>query len=217
MWGASVNCRPACFQHSSSVATQTMMNCRGPSSSRKPRRTPLVWVRRVSFSAFIAFVAFPLSGEMAPAYRARVKLPVTVFTGDGIRIEKGEVDLGLRPGRKRFSLAFLDQGKVIATVNGLPRDSEKAGELVPTVPLTGTIYLRAAPPTKCNGSSPAEDEKKKEKNGPQDRAEFPLADHLVRRPWKASLRIYGFAQAESDEVHFVFQEEARPGEWLIPI
>ncbi len=191
-----------------------MMNYRGPSSSRKSRRTPLVWVRRVSFPAFIAFVAFPLSGEIAPTYRARVKLPVAVFTRDGIRIEKGEVDLELRFGKKRYSLAFLDQGKVIATVNGLPRDSEKAGELVPTVPLTGTIYLRAAAPMKRVGAEPAEDEKKKEKDGPQVRAEFPLADHLARRPWRASLRIYGFAQADSDEVHFVFQEETRPGEWL---
>jgi hypothetical protein len=149
----------------------------------------------------LAWVAFAGSGraEMSVFYRGELVLPMPLYTGDGIRLDKGKCEIEIRSEKAHAFLAFLRNGALVALVNGRPIGAERRADKPPDLPMLGTIYLYPPGPPRI--------QEKEEKSS------VTFAEHLVSRPWKAVLRVYRYSNPQRREVNFMLQEESKPGEW----
>jgi len=149
----------------------------------------------------LAWMLFVGSGraEMSVLYRAALVLPMPLYTGDGIRLDKGKCEIEIRSEKAHAFLAFLRNGALIALVNGRSMGAEVGADKLPDLPMLGTIYLYPPGPPRI--------QEKEEKSS------VTFAEHLVSRPWKAALRIYRYSNPQRREANFMLQEEAKPGEW----
>ena len=135
---------------------------------------------------------------MSTSYRGELELPTSLYTGDGIQLEKGKFQIEIRSEKGRYFLVFLRSGELISLVNGRSPNAEEISKH-PDLPMIGTVYL--SPP-----GTPGGPEK-------EERSTVTFTEHLRSRPWKAALRAYRFPDPQSREVDFTLQEESKPGEW----
>ena len=136
--------------------------------------------------------------ETTPSYKGLMRLPIDLYTADGIRLEKGRYELEVRRDRGHPELVFLVNGKVNAIANGRVPQGDPF-QLPATRPLVGTHYLRSsAEPVRTA------QERQYSKTG---RAQY----EEESRDWKASLRVY--RAPDSSDVFFVFWERQRSGRW----
>ena len=74
------------------------------------------------------------------AYLTEIRLPLDLYTGDGILLRKGGFDLEVRREKEHYSLVFLQDEEILAVVNGQETAQEAARTLLPVM---GTHYLRS--------------------------------------------------------------------------
>ena len=111
--------------------------------------------------------------QMSVAYKGEVELPVTLFTADGIELEKGRFDIEIRSEKELNFLVFLRKGEIISLVNGQALGAQAKTEDLPDQPMLGTVYLYAA----GTSHEPEKDEK----------SSVTFIEHLKSRPWRAVL------------------------------
>ena len=69
---------------------------------------------------------------MSVAYKGEIELPTTLYTGDGIELEKGRFEIEIRSEKGLNFLVFLRKGELISLVNG----KAMGAEVKPTSSLT---------------------------------------------------------------------------------
>src|SRR5437867_9463697 len=69
-----------------------------------------------------------------------MRLPVDLYTADGIQLEKGQYGIEVRREKGQYELAFISEGKVKALVSGRPSTQDAIASSA-TIPLVGTHYL----------------------------------------------------------------------------
>lgn len=148
-------------------------------------------------SFFLVLSAASLRSQVAPLYTGQVELPISLYTAEKVELEKGKYDLEIRTSQSGYVLAFLSDGKVLASVNAQSAVSGNS-----EVPLVGTIYLY---PGK---SSDAASEKHNGGAHGVDNKDFVLAEFLQIRPWNASMRVYKCRNPVDAAVYFIFQRKA---------
>ncbi len=137
----------------------------------------------------------PLRAE-PEVYVTEIRLPLDLYTGDGILLRKGVFHLEVRREKEHHSLVFLKDQKILAVVNG----KESVGETVETVlPVVGTHYLRST----AIPLGTAEERQLSETGRPQYQDDD--------RDWESSLRVY--RGSDHDEVHFIFQKRKDWANW----
>lgn len=147
--------------------------------------------------SLILFAALT-QAQMSTSYEGQLDLPSTIYTGNGVPLEKGRFQVEIRSEKGRHFLAFIRDGKTDSVVNEQSRGGEEAAQR-PDLPMIGTVYLHPpAPPTV---------------RGMEEKATVTFAEHLKSRPWKAALRVYRFSTPQNSEVDFVLEEELQPGTW----
>jgi len=149
---------------------------------------PLAW------SSFVGSAC----AQMSVAYKGEIELPVSLWTGDGVQLEKGKFEIEIRSEKGFNFLAFLRKGKIISLVNGQAMGAEVKADKFPDQPMVGTVYLYAATP-----HEPEKDEK----------SSVTFVEHLRSRPWRAALRVYNYSDPQNREVDFILDEESTPGQW----
>jgi hypothetical protein len=124
--------------------------------------------------------AWLLAANIAPApiYRSEVGLPVELYTAAGTRLEAHKYQIEIRLDEGRYSLAFLENDKLIDSVPGRP-PSEGAAF---TVPLMGAVLLWPVD--------------SKEKSEPKSK----LSPYLTNISWRAVLRVYRSRETANREV-----------------
>jgi hypothetical protein len=137
--------------------------------------------------------------EMSVAYTGDVDLPVTLYTGDGIQLEKGRYEIEIRSEKGLNFLAFLRKGELVSLVNGQPIGAQVKANKLPDQPMVGTVYLYAP--------RAQQDAEKVEKPS------VTFAEHLRNRPWRAALRVYNYSDPQNLEVDFILEEKNASGEW----
>jgi len=135
---------------------------------------------------------------MSVAYKGEIELPVSLWTGDGVQLEKGKFEIEIRSEKGLYFLAFLRKGEIISLVNGQAMGAEVKADKFPDQPMVGTVYLYAATP-----HEPEKDEK----------SSVTFVEHLRSRPWRAALRVYNYSDPQNREVDFILDEESTPGQW----
>ena len=144
----------------------------------------------------------PVQAQMIASYTGQVNLPISVFTGDGVQLEKGRYELEVRTEKNRRFLAFVRDGEVLALANAQPGLADEN----PDVPLVGTIYLYPAKSADETSKKSGQASDKKEKT------DLMLAEYLESRPWIASMRVYECIDRAKVGVYFIFQEKAGAGQ-----
>jgi hypothetical protein len=131
------------------------------------------------------------------SYKSDIKLPVDMYTADGVRLGKGHFDLEVRSEKGHYSLLFLDKNKTVARLSGetVGKGLEDSKESCPSVPLVGTTLLLPNTPTEKGKSTAAT-----------------IAPHLPNLSWKATLRVYKSADPSDKTVRFIFQEKHDSGQ-----
>ena len=81
-----------------------------------------------------------LSAQAPSSLKVVMRLPVDLYTADGIRLEKGQYEIEVRREKGQYQLAFISGGKAKALVTGRP-STEDAIASSATIPLVGTHYL----------------------------------------------------------------------------
>ena len=146
------------------------------------------------------FLSGLLLAQMATSYQGKIELPVDLYSGDGILLEKGKFDVEVRSEKGHYFLVFFRSGKILALVNGRS-PAREAKESPATIPVVGTVFLRStAEPIRT------EEERHYVKTGRPQYAE-------ETRDWKATLRVYRATKPTSKDVYFIFEERADHGEW----
>ena len=131
----------------------------------------------------------------AAVWETEIRLPLDLYTGDGLLLRNGGFDLEVRWEKEHYSLVFMKDQKVVAVVNGQETATEPTETVIPVV---GTHYLRStAIPL---GTA---EERQLSKTG---RPQYQDDD----RNWETSLRVF---RGSDDEVHFVFQRKKDWGHW----
>src|ERR1700722_17093185 len=114
----------------------------------------------------------------APIYRSEVPLPLALYTAAGTRLEARKYQIEIRSDEGRYSLAFLENDKVIDSVPARPPSDGSAF----TVPLTGTVLLWPVD--------------SKEKAEPKSK----LSPYLTNISWRAVLRVYRSRESSNSDV-----------------
>jgi hypothetical protein len=131
----------------------------------------------------------------AAVWETEIRLPLDLYTGDGLLLRKGGFDLEVRWEKEHYSLVFMKDQKVVAIVNG---QETATGPTETVIPVVGTHYLRStAIPL---GTA---EERQLSKTG---RPQYQDDD----REWDISLRVFS---GSDDEVHFVFQRKKDWDHW----
>ena len=130
------------------------------------------------------------------AYLTEIRLPLDLYTGDGILLRKGGFDLEVRREKEHYSLVFLQDEEILAVVNGQETAQEAARTLLPVM---GTHYLRST----AIPLGTAEERQLSETGRPQYQDDD--------RDWESSLRVY--RGSDHDEVHFIFQKRKNWADW----
>src|SRR5712692_2668296 len=124
-----------------------------------------------------------------PSYKGHIRLPIDLYTADGTRLEKGELDVELKGENGVLTLAFSLEGKLKARI--MSCSASRESEETATVPIVGKIFLRST-------AEPigTEEDRQYTKTG--------LPQYMdLNRDWKATLRVYRSEHPESKEVYFV--------------
>ncbi len=129
-------------------------------------------------------------------YVTEIRLPIDMYTGDGILIRKGDFNLEVRRENKHYTLVFLENEEILAVVNG--RETAREATQMP-VPLVGTHYLRFTEIPLGTA-----EERQLSKTG---RPSYQDDD----RDWESTLRVY--RGSDHDEVHFIFQKRKDWADW----
>src|ERR1039458_5504085 len=134
---------------------------------------PLTWI----------LLAGSARAQMSAAYKGAIDLPVTLYSGDGIQLEKGRYEIELRSEKGFNVLAFLRKGELVSLVNGQAIDAQVKANRLPDQPMIGTVYLYA-------GGASQEPEK-------DEKPSVTFAEHLRSRPWRAALRVYNYSDPQN--------------------
>jgi len=148
--------------------------------SEATRSFPRVCYRRDRMILWQVSCAWLLAAGIAPApiYRSEVPLPLELYTAAGTHLEARKYQIEIRLDEGRYSLAFLDNGKVIDSVPGQPPSDASAF----TVPLMGAVLLWPVD--------------SKEKSEPKSK----LSPYLTNISWQAVLRVYRSRESSNSEV-----------------
>ena len=141
---------------------------------------------------FTSLVSPPILGQETVSYVSQLHLPLELYTGEGVLLEKGNYDLQLRFEKGHHSLAFLTEERMVAVVNGRTHHEDGAEKWV--IPVVGTIFFRST-------AEPigTDEERHYSKTG-QAQYEY------ERRDWKATMRVYKSVNPGDGEIRFVFHE-----------
>ncbi len=155
-------------------------------------------VRGLFLLLLTALLTAPVVGQKTVSYVSQLHLPMDLYTGEGILLEKGSYDLELRFEKEHHSLAFLREEKIIAVVNGRPHREEAAQKW--TIPVVGTLFLRST-------AQPigTDEERHYSKTG-QAQYEYEPRD------WKTTMRVYKSADSGNKEIRFAFLQNGKKGE-----
>ena len=143
-------------------------------------------------------LASPIPVPDQPSHVSQLYLPMDLYTGEGLRIEKGSYNLELRFEKGHHSLVFLRGERIIAVVNGLPHQEEVSQKWV--IPVVGTLFLR---PTAIPIGT--DEERHYSKTG-QAQYEYEPRD------WKATMRVFQSVDEGNKEIRFVLQKTGKLGE-----
>lgn len=143
-------------------------------------------------------LASPIPVPDQPSHVSQLYLPMDLYTGEGVRIEKGSYNLELRFEKGHHSLVFLRGERIIAVVNGLPHQEEVSQKWV--IPVVGTLFLR---PTAIPIGT--DEERHYSKTG-QAQYEYEPRD------WKATMRVFQSVDEGNKEIRFVLQKTGKLGE-----
>jgi hypothetical protein len=147
--------------------------------------------------SLILFAALT-QAQMSTSYEGQLDLPSTLYTGDGVQVEKGGFQIEIHSEKGRHFLVFMRDGKIVSVVNEQPRRGGEAKQS-PDLPMIGTVYLHPPAPPKVRER--------------EEKATVTFAEHLKSRPWNAALRVYRSSSPQNSEVDFVLEEELQPGTW----
>jgi hypothetical protein len=134
------------------------------------------------------------------AYENQARLPVDLYTNDGVLIPEGSYRLTVEFNEEQPSLAFITEDGARTEVKGLTAAARDPNAM-PTVPIVGALFLRS---TRDPVGTDAERHHSKT-GAPQY--------HETTRDWKAALRMYRYADKGRKEVLVVFQRRQRRGLW----
>jgi len=137
--------------------------------------------------------------QMSASYVGELDLPSTLYTGDGVQLQKGRFQIEIRFEKGRHFLLFMRDGAIVSLVNEKPHDAGEGASQRPDLPMTGTVYLHPPAPPKVREH--------------EEKSTVTFAEHLRSRPWKAALRVYRFSVSQRSEVDVELDEEIKPGEW----
>lgn len=131
-------------------------------------------------------------------YTGELRLPLDLFTKEGVLLETGKFSLEVRLEQTHASLLFLKQEKVVASALAQATTDKPDPVATPVgIPILGTIHLTPI------GSSDKEAEGKPAPS-----------EYLPSFSWSASLRVYKSEDPENPEVNFVFLERDSDGKLL---
>jgi hypothetical protein len=137
-----------------------------------------------------------LKAAEIPSYKGLMRIPIDLMTADGVRLEKGQYGLEVKPEAKGYVLCFSSGSQTRAVVRPVPSsDTTLSSALSPVV---GTHYLRPSTEPLLTG-----EERRFSKTG---RTQY---EEEIRE-WRATLRVY---KASGDTVLFVFQSKGLHGQW----
>jgi hypothetical protein len=132
-----------------------------------------------------------------PSYKCLMRTPADLVTAEGVRLEKGQYELEIKPEvAGSYLLSFSSDGHVKAVVKSVRRSDAALSSAV--IPVTGTHYLRTSDEPLLTG-----EERRFSKTG---RAQY----EEESRDWKATLRVY---KAPPDAVFFVLQVRGIHRQW----
>jgi hypothetical protein len=164
------------------------------------------WRRKLRFHraahflpVFLILFAGLAPAEMTTSYVGQLDLPSTLYSGDGVELERGRFQVEIRFEKGRHFLVFMRDGEIVSLVNEKSRDAGEEAIKHPDVALMGTVYLHPPAPPKVREH--------------EEKSTVTFADHLKSRPWKAALRVYRSSVPQNNEVDFDLEEEIHPGEW----
>ena len=181
-----------------SVMTRTV----GPDTKlRRMQNKPVMTMlmRGLSLLFLSGFLlASPIPVPDQPSHVSQLYLPMDLYTGEGVRIEKGSYNLELHFEKGHHSLVFLRGERIIAVVNGLPHQKQASQTWV--VPVVGTLFFR---PTAIPIGT--DEERHYSKTG-QAQYEYEPRD------WKATMRVFQSVDSGNKEILFVLQKTGETGE-----
>jgi hypothetical protein len=153
--------------------------------SEATRSFPRVCYRLDRMILWQVSCAWLLAAGIAPApiYRSEVPLPLELYTPAGTRLEPRKYQIEIRLDEGRYSLAFLENDKVIDSVPARPPSDGSAF----TVPLTGTVLLWPVD--------------SKEKGEPKSK----LSPYLTNISWRAVLRVYRSRESSNSDVRVLMR------------
>jgi hypothetical protein len=138
-----------------------------------------------------------LKASEEPSYKGLMRIPIDLMTPDGVRLEKGQYELEVKPGAGSHVLSFSSGGQVKVVVKPVA-DSDPVISSSASVPVVGTHYLRSSAEPLLTG-----EERRFSKTG---RAQY----EEETRQWKATLRVY---KSPDDTIFFVFQSRGPHWQW----
>jgi len=160
-------------------------------------RECLVFLIRGCIVCLLLIPSLHLKASDEPSYKGLMRIPIDLMTPDGIRLEKGQYELEVKPEAGGHVLSFSLGGHVKAIV-------KPAADLDPTIsssasiPVVGTHYLRSSTEPLASG-----EERRFSKTG---RAQY----EEETRQWKATLRVY---KGADNSVFFLFQSKKPCWRW----
>jgi hypothetical protein len=141
--------------------------------------------------------ALQLKASEEPSYKGLMRIPIDLMTPDGVRLEKGQYELEVKPEASGHVLSFSSGGQVKAVVKPVA-DSDLITSSSASIPVVGTHYLRPSTEPLLTG-----EERRFSKTG---RAQY----EEETRQWKATLRVY---KSPDNTVFFVFRSRGPRWQW----
>jgi hypothetical protein len=135
--------------------------------------------------------------EKLPSYKGSMRIPVDLYTTDGVRLKKGHYELEVKGQEPHRVLVFSLGDKVSAEVAELTQEDPLPQ--TPEIPVVGTHLLRST----AVPLATAKERQFSQTGKPRYQEE--------KHDWKGTMRVYQSRQERV--VFFIFQERQRPGEW----
>jgi len=160
---------------------------------------PLISSKTCLALTLTLLLTFQIFAQTRPHYESEVRLPMDLYTKEGVLLQTGKFSLEVRLEKGHDSLLFLRQKKAVATVLAqASEDKKEDSRATPLgIPILGTLHLAPV------GSLDKEENTKST-----------ASEYFPSLSWKASLRVYKSANPESPEVNFVFLERDSSGKPL---
>jgi len=140
--------------------------------------------------------SFRVMAEEQPSYKGLMRIPIDLVTADGVRLDKGQYELEVKPQTDGCILSFFSGGHLIAVAKPVPESDATLASA--SIPVVGTHYLRSSNEPTLTG-----EERRFSKTGRTQYEE-------ETRDWKATLRVY---KAPPDTIFFVFQSRGAHRQW----